>query len=66
MVVAAGPINASGRVAGTALALDGNYHAFLWSHGQMQDLGTLPGANSSQGNAINNAGQVVGTAYNFI
>src|SRR5262245_43934870 len=37
------------------------YHAFLWSGGQMTDLGTL-GGNYSQGNGINLSGQVVGWA----
>jgi probable HAF family extracellular repeat protein len=37
------------------------YHAFLWQDGTMKDLGTL-GGNYSQGNAINNLGEVAGTA----
>jgi probable HAF family extracellular repeat protein len=36
-------------------------HAFLWQAGTMTDLGTL-GGNYSQGNGINNLGEVVGTA----
>jgi probable HAF family extracellular repeat protein len=36
-------------------------HAFLWSNGTMTDLGTLGGLDS-EGNAINDLGEVVGTA----
>jgi probable HAF family extracellular repeat protein len=35
-------------------------HAFLWTSGHMRDLGTLPGDASSQANAVNDVGQVVG------
>lgn len=37
------------------------YHAFLYSNGTMNDLGTL-GGNNSQGNAINLSGEVAGLA----
>jgi probable HAF family extracellular repeat protein len=37
-------------------------HAFLYSNGQMRDLGTLPGGVDSIGLGLNNAGQVVGTS----
>jgi probable HAF family extracellular repeat protein len=36
-------------------------HAFLWSKGTMTDLGSLGGIDS-QGNAINDSGEVVGTS----
>src|SRR5437763_3871453 len=49
-----------GRWWGTSdIALPGVYHAFLYSKGQMQDLGTL--GTYSRGSAINNTGQVTGT-----
>jgi probable HAF family extracellular repeat protein len=37
-----------------------DYYAFLWQHGVMTNLGTLPGGNYSQGNDLNNRGQVAG------
>jgi len=37
----------------------------LWANGTMTDLGTL-GGTSSNGNGVNNAGQVIGTAQNAI
>jgi len=36
--------------------------AFLWQHGVMQDLGTLPGDTMSMAYAINFFGQVIGTS----
>ncbi len=55
----ANDINARGQVAGTS-----GGRAFLWTRGGMRDLGSLghdPAA-TSRGNALNDRGQVVGTA----
>jgi probable HAF family extracellular repeat protein len=55
-------INSSGQVTGYA-GTTGNTtsHAFLYSNGVMQDLGTL-GGTTSEGHAINDSGQVTGNA----
>jgi probable HAF family extracellular repeat protein len=37
-------------------------HAFRWTNGVLADLGTNPGGGFSQADAINDAGQVAGTA----
>ncbi|HEX8202689.1 MAG TPA: PEP-CTERM sorting domain-containing protein, partial [Isosphaeraceae bacterium] len=49
-------------VVGEAATAGGDFHAFLWAGGAMQDLGTLGGA-ASQARAINAAGQVVGWSH---
>jgi len=58
----ANAINASGQVTGQA---DG--HAFLYSQGTMRDLGTIPSnpQGNSEGYAINDQGDVTGTARTF-
>jgi probable HAF family extracellular repeat protein len=38
-------------------------HAFLWQDGTIRDLGVLAGMKMSQAEAINDAGQVVGTSF---
>lgn len=38
----------------------GSYHAFLWQHGKMSDLGVLPQGTGSVARGINDKGQVVG------
>src|SRR5262245_49299165 len=52
----ASDINATGQVVGMS-----NGHAFLWQDGIMTDLGSL-GRGDSSAAAINDVGQVVGTA----
>ena len=41
-------------------------HAVLWQAGEVIELGTLPGGNFSWANAINNSGQIVGSAGNNV
>ncbi len=61
----AGVLNSQGQVTGyfyPSGSIDGSRHAFLYSPGSgVLDLGTLGGA-SSQGLALNNLGQVAGSA----
>ncbi|MFA7237611.1 MAG: DUF3466 family protein [Phycisphaeraceae bacterium] len=53
-------INNSGQVVGRTSLADGSYHGFLYSNGNMTDLGTM-GAT-----AINDSGQVVGGQFLYI
>jgi probable HAF family extracellular repeat protein len=56
-------INNRDEVVGQGLVKDRtSFHAFLYRNGNVTDLGTLPGGRNSYGNAINQRGQVVGTA----
>ncbi|MBX9656397.1 DUF3466 family protein [bacterium] len=60
----ANAINTSGQVAGTSTPApysNSNFHPFLYD-GQTHDLGLLPGATTSTGDAMNDAGYVVGQA----
>ena len=52
-------INNSGQVVGTGYFSPGNFHAFLFSGGKMNDLGP-PGSYQASAVAINNSGQIVG------
>lgn len=52
-------INNDGDVVGHAAAATGVDHAFLYTNGEMQDLGTLDG-NQSRAYAINDSGQIAG------
>jgi probable HAF family extracellular repeat protein len=48
------------QVTGASEVTGNKFHAFLYSHGTIQDLGTLPGGRQSYGYAINDSGQVTG------
>jgi probable HAF family extracellular repeat protein len=55
----ASAINDAGQIAGTVSVL-GQLHAARVTGSTVEDLGVLPGGNSSIGNALNNRGDVVG------
>src|SRR3954471_9780118 len=56
-------INAANQVCGNAEASDGNNHAFRFDGTSMIDLGTLNGGLYSGAEAINDAGDIVGTTH---
>jgi probable HAF family extracellular repeat protein len=53
-------INSAGKIVGSSHTVNDRRHAFLLEDGVMADLGALPGRDSSEANAINDAGQIVG------
>ena len=55
----AGGLNDLGQATG-GFGTNTSAHAFLYSQGQMKDIGVLPGYDSSEGTAVNNQGVVVG------
>ena len=55
-------INESGQVTGQMAIRQNVSHAFLFSAGKLQDLGTLPGFTESSGTALNKQGEVIGIA----
>jgi probable HAF family extracellular repeat protein len=55
-------INNRTEIVGHSQLADKSQHAFFWSHGQMTDLGTLPGYPSSEASDINDHGQIVGNS----
>ncbi|HEY7097968.1 MAG TPA: hypothetical protein VH437_14675 [Terriglobales bacterium] len=55
-------INKLGQVVGYSYNTRGDFRAFLWQSGTMSDLGTL-GGDWSQAYAINDVGQITGSAY---
>ena len=57
---AATAVNDFDEVVGQSAAAGEVLHAFVWRHGVMADLGTLPGDNRSFATSINNRGQIVG------
>ena len=58
-------INESGQAVGAARTDSGHWHAFIWEEGgDMIDLHTMSGFDSSYAYAINDEGWVVGTYYN--
>jgi probable HAF family extracellular repeat protein len=59
-------VNETGEVVGFALiAGDQAGHGFLWRNGVMIDLGTVDGDPDSEGDSINDAGQIVGVSGAF-
>ena len=57
-------INTAGAVVGRADTAGGQGHAVIWTDGEIQDLGALPGGSWSSAYAINDYGRVVGYAMN--
>jgi probable HAF family extracellular repeat protein len=58
--VTAEGINDSGEITGIFATSSGEEHAYIYSNGNVTDLGALTGGRNSYGLAINNNGQVTG------
>lgn len=60
-------INDAGQVTGASSTANGAIHPYLYTNGKLTDLGTLPGGSApgewNTGEAVNNAGEVVGWGY---
>jgi probable HAF family extracellular repeat protein len=56
-------VNASGWVTGSTSTPAAAEHAFLWNEAGMKDIGVCPGATTSQGRAINAAGDIAGWCF---
>ena len=54
-------LNEAGQVVGKSQTSSGEWHAFLWKDGSMQDLGSLGGESCAC--AINEDGQIAGYSY---
>ncbi len=61
-------INAVGQVVFNANDSSGNAHGYLYSNGQVTDIGTLPGGIQTQISAINDAGQILvyGAGHDYL
>ena len=57
---AAFAINDRGEITGGGQTASEENHAFLWQHGTIIDIGTLPAGGNSVGLDINNRGEIVG------
>jgi len=57
----AGAVNGTGQVVGSSSIPNSAMHAFLWSDGNMIDLGTPQGFSVSSAASLNDSGQVVAT-----
>jgi len=55
-------INTAGQVVGYAALSGGDQRAFLFAHGKMKNLGTLPGGTQSFAYGIDDRGRVVGAS----
>ena len=62
----ASAINSSGQIIGGCNVSGGSpWHACLWENNIIIDLGTLPGTSKSNGNGINDDGQMTGFSNNY-